>query len=590
MQHYHSLADSNMASSSSTALEDMPSLSSNDSLGSSVETTEIALPTEILSRIIHFASLDSSLQTARSTLHALLLVSRTIYHHTVPHLYTYPLLDEAWRQDAFWRTIEQDEHRGRWWYVRSICLGERQRNGVDKTGPQGLSQRHHWSTVYLGEAIAAAGRSTNLSSPSSTPGGSGVTALVRGGKGGRSDHKWADAFGLTRPVQPSAALFPFLPIHTGPNPVLLSEVSWWEKSTFGGLLTGHHYSTRPVGPWCKTVEEERLRDQQRERASTTEDVDLGRGPGTLAGRLVNPGPGGESVFSSGLGGQHGRASTLSYEDQEAEAARQQRQEGLSAVSDDDIWAAAELFALNNAVAQAAITSRRKIDGLTSGCSTPRSADQPSGKATPRQSIAGPSSSGGGPTDWSRPPSRVHKSQLQSRMPWRYELITGALDPKLPKLFEAIGTLEEIHITLYPGALLDHDLLEHQLRILLTTPRLPLLTSLVVAIGHDAHSKTRESKLARLTHSKTIILAVEAVQDPRCTWKEADRTFGGWKGSGIGQAQDSGKDVRDGVVDGWIAGVDGRITPGQRPVPPSRGEYINGWLARDVEGTNAPIEE
>jgi hypothetical protein len=116
--------------------------------------------------------------------------------------------------------------------------------------------------------------------------------------------------------------------------------------------------------------------------------------------------------------------------------------------------------------------------------------------------------------------------------------------------------------------------------------MPLLRELLVYVGYDAVSSG--SRLARLTHAKTVKLAVDRVDDRRCKCITARRTFGtaGCKGSE--------KDVREDIIEGWLKAVqgeyEGESSVQDDTVVATGSPWINGWLARDVDGTNDPIEE
>lgn len=325
--------------------------------------------------------------------------------------------------------------------------------------------------------------------------------------------------------QLTAHCIPALPIGLGPDPSLLEEVSWWEQAPVGGLLCGHSYSTREEGDWCHPVEWVRLKRKEREKARTVEDVDLGQGPG--------------------------RRAVSSVERGDREGEQQPQPFGLDEV---DVWAAAERFA-SESLGDGQKEQHAKTDTIQLTTSPP---------------------------SWpSIPP---HLKPRHKRIPWRYSLITGYLDPNLPKLFESIGTLQVIQLTLYPGTLLDHDLLEHQLRLLLDTNTMPILRRLDVHVGHDSISIG--SRLARITHSKVVQLAVERVDDPRCKIFSAERTYGGGGAKG-----DSSKDVREQVGMDWNRGVCGqwKVPPGDDDQGSVVGKkWVNAWLQRDVSGD--PIQE
>lgn len=425
------------------------------------------LPPEVWQHVVLQASYLSPLKDAVQTLHSLALVCRHMNKSATPLLYRDPLLNTPQRQEAYWRTVS--EHTHLWWHARSVVFGERDWPRDDRT------TRPSPRLVDLGDAIA-------LNATSSSP-----ATLAQ----------WAESMQLTARRRGFT-----------PGPQMLEHVAWWEEAAVGGLLTGHAYSTRPVGEWCKPVEEERARRREQERAALVEDVDMGRGPGQGARQQAQRRDDGrdapQGVARGGTGGAGGGQPT-----------------GLD---EDDMWAAVERAAAEPAVGAAAMAAGRNGAGAAVEASLPVTAD---------------AAASASPASASASAARCAHGVGVGRAPYRYHLITGYLDPNLSKFFEAIGTLEHIELTLFQGTLLDHDLLEHQLRTILE--RLPILRRLEVSVGHDAQSIG--SRLARITHSKVVQLAVRGVDDPRCVLKASVRTYGGGK-------RDSREDVRDQVVALW----------------------------------------
>ncbi|PWN23884.1 hypothetical protein BCV69DRAFT_279793 [Microstroma glucosiphilum] len=539
------------------------------------------LPPEIWSLVIyHLARSTPLYPDVVPSLSALTRVNKELSHFATPYLYARPRLDQRWKEVVFWTTILA--HPERWWDVRSFLLGERQWDpfGEDmpmwiRGGRSGRPQRPTPKLDQLGEGIASAGKRRRggvqdqglaTQAASGSAGSSSTSPWSKYLPSPPTNLQWAQAF----QVPPSSL---YLPIGAGPDPLLLEEVAWWEKGMVGGLLNGHAYSTRPVGKWCEQVERQREERKVREKAREVEDVDLGRGPGSLAASARTV-PASESQSGSNSGGS-GRIAPTD-------------------LSEEDVWAAAEVFAASATVVAppaAEKTSTTSSSDRTASIALPSSVDQTQKAESvpiPPSSVAPVSNSTFANNAWALP--ATFPSTQTRRLPWRYRLITGSLDPTLPKLFHALDTLTHIELTLYPGTLLDHDLLEHQLRLLLDPAHMPLLRELLVFVGHDAVSSG--SRLARLTHAKTVKLAVDRVDDRRCKCITARRTFGtaGCKGSE--------KDVKKDIIEGWLQATQGEheivcsdVDDGQEdPVVSAGTPWINGWLARDVNGTNDPIEE
>lgn len=536
------------------------------------------LPPEIWSLVIyHLAHSAPLYPDVAFALFVLTQVNKELSHFATPHLYARPRLDQKWKETAFWATILAHPHR--WWDVRSFLLGERRWNGFDegvpmwiRGGRSGRPQRPIPKLDQLGEGIASAGRRRRRVGDHDR----GVASQATSGQAASSSMpiwskylpsppnnlQWAQTFHIPPPHL-------YLPIGAGPDPLLLEEVAWWEKGVVGGLLNGHAYSTRPVGKWCEQVEREREEKKVREKAKEVEDVDLGRGPGSLsAGARSVP----AAVSQSGAsGGESGRNAPMD-------------------LSEEDVWAAAEVFAASTTIVAAPAAG--ETSGTGSQDRTASILRPPLMNEEEQADASSAASAAPAPTSkytsansaWALPSTFV--TSPPRRVPWRYRLVTGSLDPTLPKLFHALDTLTHIELVLYPGTLLDHDLLEHQLRLLLDPTHMPLLRELLVYVGYDAVSSG--SRLARLTHAKTVKLAVGRVDDRRCRCITARRTFGtaGCKGSE--------KDVREDILEGWLQAVQGEhvgASIGQdETIVPNGSPWINGWLARDVDGTNDPIEE
>lgn len=533
------------------------------------------LPPEIWSLVIyHLANSSPLYPDVATSLFVLTQVNKELSHFATPHLYARPRLDQKWKEKAFWATILAHPHR--WWDVRSFLLGERRWNGFDDDVPMwvrgGRSARPLRPTPKLdrlGEGIASAGRrkrsgeqdrgsasraASGQATASSTPIWSKYLPSPP------NNLEWAQTFHVPPPHL-------YLPIGAGPDPLLLEEVAWWEKGAVGGLLNGHAYSSRPVGKWCERVEREREERKVREKAKEVEDVDLGRGPGSLSSSARSV-PATERQ-SGGDSGGSGRSAPMD-------------------LSEEDVWAAAEVFAASATIVAAPAArdtgGTGSHDSIASGPPSVTRTKQADPVPAASTFAAPTSSSSSLNSAWALP--STFTSTPPRRVPWRYRLVTGSLDPTLPKLFHALDTLTHIELVLYPGTLLDHDLLEHQLRLLLDPAHMPLLRELLVYVGYDAVSSG--SRLARLTHAKTVKLAVDRVDDRRCKCITARRTFGtaGCKGSE--------KDVREDIIEGWLKAVqgehEGESSVQDDTVVSTGSPWINGWLARDVDGTNDPIEE
>ncbi|CAO1625837.1 unnamed protein product [Parajaminaea phylloscopi] len=432
------------------------------------------LPTEVWARVAHYCSLLPDINDSLTALHALCLVDRTLAHLTVPLLYTRPVLDSAQAQGRFWSTV--CDRPSLWSHVRSIVLG-----------------RRDW-------VFAPSGFSVHSSSPApSVPRLTGLAdALFASHSPSRaSSTRWAEQFGLS-----SSNIA--VPHGVGPEPSKLEEVAWWEAGGVGGLLAGHCYSTRPAGPWCQQAEQHRSATDQR-MSRTTEDVDMGRGPGQP---LHVP-------WNEGRRRHAEEATSLQL------PSFQHRYDGKTMIAhsggltEEDAWEAAARM-----VSDLAIT---RPTALTA--SSQHSQDifvAPSGKQSLHEVEAKRAA-------WAALALERKRTVSPRRVPWRYRLILGWLDGGLARFFETICTLVHIEITLYLGTHLDHDLLEHQLRLILDRDRLPLLQQLDIGIGHDRTSAGNNSRRARAAYARTVRLAVEAVDDPRC------RMLGRDQGGGAGDA-------------------------------------------------------
>lgn len=302
---------------------------------------------------------------------------------------------------------------------------------------------------------------------------------------------------------------------------------------------------------------------RQQRARTVEDVDLGRGPGQSLGIPVR-----EEDREDELEQRRTDANSSGSNSNSNPKSFQASSLQPTGMDDDDLWAAAERFASMTTAASTAATS-----------SAPARSPSPS-SSTPLPSVAQLTTT---PSSWPPIPASLHPAP--TRIPYRYTLITGYLDPNLPRFFHSIPSLQQIQLTLYPGTLLDHDLLEHQLRLLLDTDLMPILQRLDVIVAHD--STSLGTRLARITHSKVIELAVSRVDDPRCVLKFDDHTTYG----GVGK--DSREDVRRQVANTWTSAMHGHLDAHidtHKVTPPKGKKWVNGWLQRDPHNLNRPIEE
>lgn len=412
----------------------------------------IELPSEIWARIAECCSLLPKLHDATTALRALCLVCSDTHRCALPVLYARPALYNERKQTLFWETVCARPNL--WYLVKSILLGRR--DWLYGDGPTFGQSDEDWQK-YRNSAQWAA----NLSSePPPIPRLNTLgDALAMGDSAGA---RWAEQFRLVSPNLPVSA-------GAGPSPAFLEEVAWWEAGGGGGLLTGHCYSTAPVGDWCKGVLNDRVQAQAR-RARTTEDVDMGRGPG-------------QPLQLSWYDGRRRHEEIASRANEQAASTSA----GPTGLSEDDVWAAAERMALvepspEHKAPRGTRHSRVGIEALRSA--------------------------------WTPPPIRQGKHR-QQRVPWRYRLIIGWFNSGVGKFFEAIGTLVHIELFLYLGTYLDYDLLEHQLRVILDTDRLPLLRQLDIRVGHDATSAGNKSHPARRAYLQIVSLAVKRIDDPRC---------------------------------------------------------------------------
>ncbi len=94
------------------------------------------------------------------------------------------------------------------------------------------------------------------------------------------------------------------------------------------------------------------------------------------------------------------------------------------------------------------------------------------------------------------------------LPYSYSLITPAVTGSLVALLAHMPTLVRLTLTIYPGAVVDNDELEHVLRLLLSRATLPLLRRLTVCIAHDRLSIG--SRIRRIDRSRTVQGAAERV--------------------------------------------------------------------------------
>lgn len=540
------------------------------------------LPVEVCGRIVFFVSLTSPPASSSRPLYNLCLVSTTFRSYAEPLLYHTLYLNSDRCQQQFWRTVC---HRpALWFYVRNVFLGERD---WKKDNKQWSGARPTPRLGALGAAIAQSGASTD------TP----------------SSSRWAEQFQLMHPHI-------LAPIGVGPQGGLLEEVAWWEQGGVGGIPSGHCYSTAEEGSWCHQAEKVQG-EKQRARARTMEDVDLGRGPGQA---MYVPSSYRLHQERDRPAHSHGRSST-------SQRHVSPRRGGSASTGDfvnldeDDVWAAAERLADSTSSSSAQKERTRQPPPYSSNTPLSPPANQNAQEALD-------------PLAWQIPSQLMSRHSKRRRLPWRYRLITGTLDPALPKLFEAMPTLVEIHMMLYLGTHLDHDLLEHQLRLLLDPERMPNLLRLDISVGHDATNSANSSRLARLAFAKIVKLAVDRVDDERCRLVEASMltaarsptvatnsvpsshagrgSFASFAKTDLADevlastdasANGGAIEVKSAVSQLWQDDVcfrrqDQRVllersssSPfSRKPVSEVGQPYMNGWLARDQHGTNDPIEE
>lgn len=557
---------------------------------------DLSLPLELWQRVLFFvdawllehdeAARVSGERTRRATLYALSLVSSPLHHIAQPHLYSFPCLSDGdaldeGRQQRYWAAICAKP--ALWSYARGIFLGRR------RTGPEEAGQEGSGSLASLQATTVRARSLAQAISGSST-----------------SSSAWAESFGVIYPRLPT-------PIGIGPSPSCLTEVAWWEVGGgVGGLPASHAYSTRAVGGWCRDAFAFVEQQKRQQRAMTVEDVDLGRGPGQ--GLMIGGATSGVHREDRTSAAPLHQVSPYTLP---ARAHHSHQSEQPTDLSEDDMWAAAERLSTQHTSKPPIAASASRNGDMASDSEHDFRAPLTTGLPRQREDLH---------DEWLRV-ARYQQERLQRAherrqllrgssqcapqhatlatphlVPWRYRLTLGSLDScSLPHLLCSLPTLTHVHLTLYLGTHLDHDLLEHQLRLCLdTSQRLPLLRCLEVRVGHDARGGGAfSSRLARAAFERTVKGAVERVGDARCAFF-GDINADAAEGGGPRLPGDGSRlvNVRGDAVTAWARDVDesrwGSYSDEEATesdVSQARGKpWINGWLARDRHGTNDPIEE
>lgn len=450
------------------------------------EGASLTFPSEIWAKFVHFCSLLRDLDDATRAIYSLCLVNRELYLYAVPLLYARPVLQDERRQSSFWATVCTRPQL--WGYVRSIVLGRRDW----QAGTYDIKRQSDNGNAYGGDRGLPSVRPTpRLASLAD------ALALAHGTSTAFS-MQWAEQFNLTAPNIS-------LPTGTGPDPFQLEEVAWWEAGAVGGLLAGHCYSTRPASECCDRAEDH-YRKVKMQRARTTEDLDMGRGP-CQALHL----PWAEARRRHEEAARRQALETVPHLSDRASpsivSTSDAPSEQPSGLNEDDVWEAAARMAASASLATSSVQSSPAPATIIK---------QTQSKIESQRSA------------WNK--LMTKKTHSARRVPWRYRLVLGWLDAGLAHFFESIGTLVRIELLLYLGTHLDHDLLEHQLRLILDPLRLPKLRRLDVRIGHDVTSAGNNGRVARAAFARTVRLAVSAIDDPRCQLLSTENDTGGLQGT------------------------------------------------------------